>query len=84
MSRSSCLRQRCSMYTGRNCDSCSCVECRNTEENAYEVAEERDKILSKNPHAFQDKRVRRYIAAGQSTVLVLLTSGDRRSTAQMN
>lgn len=54
---------------GRHCDGCACVECRNTEEHAYEVASERDKILSKNPHAFQDKRVWSCVVCAASALL---------------
>jgi hypothetical protein len=43
---------------GKFCDGCACVDCGNTEENLAEVHKRRHKVNVKNPHAFQDKKVR--------------------------
>lgn len=43
---------------GKFCEGCACIDCGNTEENVAEVHKRRHKVNVKNPHAFQDKKVR--------------------------
>ena len=47
-----------SVAAGKFCEGCACIDCGNTEDNVAEVHKRRHKVNVKNPHAFQDKKVR--------------------------
>ena len=55
--RSKCLKMYCECFaaSGFCLPGCSCLGCKNTEENAHQVDRARQGILMKDPAAFDDK-----------------------------
>ncbi|KAK9813215.1 hypothetical protein WJX72_010856 [[Myrmecia] bisecta] len=63
--KSKCLKLYCDCFAaGQYCTNCTCQNCCNTPDQKDIVDEMRDQIRSRNPHAFDEKIGKHYVAAG--------------------